>query len=166
MTKEYKITMRHFLKEWGLNILVVLFILYLLYLSHKPNPDIVDMTNKSKLVPVIYTTFMLVMALIPMIVLLNHYYCDKNTVLIIDTDSSEFLYKNGAYSKSVKINDIKLVKIYYSSIMIRRGFSTRYFEVFLRDNTQILISSLVESSWLEYLGNVRIVQEPKFIMLI
>jgi hypothetical protein len=162
MTKEYKITIWSFLKEWGGCIFVVLFVLYLLYLSHKPSSDLPYAVNKSKLIPIVYTLVMLVIGLSPMIVLLNHYGCDKNTVLIIDTDSSEFIYKNGDYSKSEKIKDIKLVKIYYCP----KCFPMRYFEIYLSDNTQLIVSSLVETSWIDYLDSARIVIEPKFITLI
>lgn len=166
MKKEYKITLRSFLKEWGINILLMLFVLYLLYISHKPDPYLPNRVNDIKLIPIMFTIYMLVAGFAPMFVLLNHYNCDKNTVLIIDTDSGEFIYKRGSYSKTEKIKDIHLVKIYYCPASWAGGFSKHYFEIHLSDETQITVSSLVESSWLEYLDNARIVEEPRFFILV
>jgi hypothetical protein len=153
MKKEYKITIRSILKECSLSICLMLFVLYLLYSSHKSGFGLLE----SRLIPVLYTFIMLAAGLFPVIVYGNHYLYDKSTVLIIDTGSGEFIYKNGASSQREKIENIRLVKIYRCSM---KGFRMlHYSEVFLSDNRQIIVGSLVEPSWLKYLNHARIVEE-------
>jgi hypothetical protein len=107
---------------------------------------------------------MLVMGLFPMIVYRNHYLHDKGAVLIIDTSSDEFIYKNGLSAQREKIENIRMVKIYRCPM---KGFRMLYYrEVFLSNNRQIIVSSLVEPSWLKYLDHACIIEEREYNIFI
>jgi hypothetical protein len=165
MKKEYKITGWSLLKGCGMNILLMLFALCLLYSSHKSDPDMPEAVNISKWISVMYTLIMLALPGYPLIICLNHYLHDKNTVLTIDIGSNEFVYQNGAFSITEKIENIHLVKIYRFP-KTRRIVFVHYFELFLSNNTPIIVSSLLESSWLKQLNNARIIEDTDSNMFI
>jgi hypothetical protein len=157
MKKEYKITTRSFLKEGGAYILVLLIFLYTLY---RLDFDWSDLSRRDAFILIVLAILVLAILAVPM----NHFFHDMRTVLTIDTDSGEFIYKNGDYVRKEKIENIRLVKIY--SGVFRLTSSISYYEVFLSDDTQIVAGSFLGSSWLDYLDKARFEEEKNVIMLI
>jgi hypothetical protein len=147
MKKVYKITIFSLLRAIWLQCGVLILLLCILL------PTVIDIINNAKYFKAVYIFFVtvflggmiIVWTIYPLVIYLNHYLYDKNTVISFDAEMNSLTYTNGKVSITTEMSDITtFTEIYYPHH--KRLFALylmRYYEIFFKNGTVLVVTSLV-----------------------
>ena len=137
---KYKITILKILDQSLTNLLYLLAILALNYFLILKNPKPEWELREYTFFIILFFIMIYFLVIYPLCIVYNHYKYDKDTVLLIDNKAKKILYKSKELSKEFPVSDILSIKKYRSDRMFYIVF---YYELFLKDETMIRLSSLL-----------------------
>lgn len=154
--KEYRITLLKALVQMIgeiLSLIVVIYTINHLFLSDSADNSDIQRTIIALFFLIIITSLLLGY---PFFINYNHYKYDKNTKVLINLKEGKIIYTSQYLSKEFLISDITYITCYSAPF---RAYVMHYYKVFLKDGTNIDITSLIFSKLPKELKKIKQGQE-------